>query len=110
MEYASIEREIHIDASPEVVFEVISTPEHIREWWDAETDVQPTPGSTGELVWADGDNPRSHVVPINGGRRRAPTAVQLPVDARGGGERRGRQLEPRHLRAGPVRARARCSD
>lgn len=61
MEYASIEREIRIDAPPEVVYEVISRPERIRQWWDAETDVQPVPGATGELVWADGDNPRAHV-------------------------------------------------
>jgi uncharacterized protein YndB with AHSA1/START domain len=64
MELASIEREIYVEAPPEVVFEVISQPEHIREWWHAESDVQPTPGATGELVWADGDNPRSHVVPM----------------------------------------------
>ena len=64
MEYASIEREIQIDAPPEVVFEVISRPEHVREWWSAESDVQPTPGATGELVWAEGDNPRAHVVPM----------------------------------------------
>jgi len=32
-----------------VVFEVISRPEHIREWWYAESDVQPTPGATGEF-------------------------------------------------------------
>jgi uncharacterized protein YndB with AHSA1/START domain len=72
MEYASIEREIHIDAPPEVVFGVISRPEHIREWWYAESDVQPTPGATGELVWADGDNPRAHVVPMT------VTAVEPP--------------------------------
>jgi uncharacterized protein YndB with AHSA1/START domain len=64
MEYASIEREIHIDAPPEVVYEVVSRPEHIREWWYAETDVQPTPGATGELAWADGDDPRAHVTPM----------------------------------------------
>ncbi len=64
MEFASIEREIHIDAPPEVVFEVISRPEHVREWWSAESDVQPTAGATGELVWADGDNPRAHVTPM----------------------------------------------
>lgn len=64
MEYASIEREIHIDASPEVVFEVVSQPEHIRQWWEAESDIQPTPGAAGELVWADGDNPRAHVSPV----------------------------------------------
>ena len=36
MEYGSIEREFHVEASPEVVFEVISNPEHIREWWNAD--------------------------------------------------------------------------
>ena len=61
MEYAGIDREIHIEASPEVVFGVISRPEHIREWWYADCDVQPTPGATGELVWADGEDPRAHV-------------------------------------------------
>jgi uncharacterized protein YndB with AHSA1/START domain len=65
VEFASIEREIQIDAPPEVVFEVISRPEHIREWWNAETDVQPTAGATGELVWADGDDPRAHVEPMS---------------------------------------------
>lgn len=52
MEFGSIEREIHVDASPEVVFEVISTPEHIKEWWNgAETDLSPTPGATAEIAW-----------------------------------------------------------
>jgi uncharacterized protein YndB with AHSA1/START domain len=64
VEYASIERKIHIDAPPEVVFEVISQPSHIREWWDAESDVVPASGATGELVWASGDNPRAHVAPV----------------------------------------------
>ncbi len=64
MEYASIEREIHVDAPPEVVFEVVSRPEHIRDWWYAECDVEPSAGATGQLVWADGDDPRAHVVPM----------------------------------------------
>jgi uncharacterized protein YndB with AHSA1/START domain len=64
MEFASIEREIHVDAPPEVVFEVVSRPEHIREWWYAESDVEPAPGATGELVWGEGDDPRAHVVPM----------------------------------------------
>ncbi|MBW3619992.1 MAG: SRPBCC family protein [Actinobacteria bacterium] len=64
MEYASIEREIHVEAPPEVVFEVVSRPEHIRAWWDAETDLEPMPGATGELVWGDADEPRGNVVPI----------------------------------------------
>jgi uncharacterized protein YndB with AHSA1/START domain len=55
MEFGSIEREIHIEASPEVVFEVISSPEHIREWWNgAETDLSPTSGAVAQLAWGSG--------------------------------------------------------
>jgi uncharacterized protein YndB with AHSA1/START domain len=53
MEYGSIERELHIDASPEVVFEVLSSPEHIRNWWSAETDFEPAAGATGSFIWTD---------------------------------------------------------
>lgn len=60
MEYGSIEREIHVDASPEVVFEVVSSPEHISEWWTDDAVVEATPGAVGELVWGD----RVDVVPI----------------------------------------------
>ncbi|MCU1644169.1 MAG: Transcriptional regulator, ArsR family [Nocardia sp.] len=52
-EYGSIEREIYVDASPEVVFEVVSSPEHISEWWTDEAEFQVTPGAVGELVWGD---------------------------------------------------------
>ncbi|MET8875766.1 SRPBCC domain-containing protein [Nocardia sp. NPDC004604] len=60
MEYGSIEREIHVDASPEVVFEVVSSPEHISEWWSDDASVEATPGAVGELVWGN----RAQVVPI----------------------------------------------
>jgi uncharacterized protein YndB with AHSA1/START domain len=60
MEYGSIERDIYVDATPDVVFEVVSQPEHIREWWSDEADFESTPGGAGELVWGD----REHVAPI----------------------------------------------
>jgi uncharacterized protein YndB with AHSA1/START domain len=60
MEYGSIEREIHVDASPEVAFEVVSRPEHISQWWSDDADIEATPGAVGELVWGD----RAEVVPI----------------------------------------------
>ena len=53
MEFASIEREIRIDAAPDVVFEVVTSPEHIKDWWTAETDIVPMAGSNGELVFSD---------------------------------------------------------
>ena len=64
MEYGTIEREFHVEAAPEVVFDVISSPVHIREWWDAETDLEPAPGATGELVWSDETTDRANVSPI----------------------------------------------
>lgn len=61
MEYGSIEREIQIDAAPEVVFDVITSPEHILEWWNgAETNLVPTPGHVDELAW-DRDSADPHI-------------------------------------------------
>ena len=33
MGYGTIERELFIEATPEVVFDVVSSPEHLRQWW-----------------------------------------------------------------------------
>ena len=49
MEHGTIERELHIDASPEVVFDVVSSPEHVREWWPDEADYPAEPGGAGRI-------------------------------------------------------------
>jgi uncharacterized protein YndB with AHSA1/START domain len=64
MEFGSIEREIYVDAPPETVFDVVSSPDHIRDWWSAETEVEAAPGSSGELTWRDEASGRVDVVPI----------------------------------------------
>ena len=64
MEYASIERELHIDASPEVVFEVLSSPEHIRDWWSAETEFEPVAGTASRFTWTDNDTGRRQSAPF----------------------------------------------
>ncbi len=64
MEYGTIEREVHIGAPPKVVFDVISRPEHIRDWWSAETDLDPVAGSSSELTWRDEASGRVDTVPI----------------------------------------------
>ena len=64
MEYESIEREIHVEASPEIVFEVISSPVHLKEWWPDDATVDPVAGATGVLVFGNDDNPRAHVAEI----------------------------------------------
>ena len=53
MEHGTIEREIHIDASPEVVFDVVSSPEHLREWWPDEAEFPPVPGGAGRIGFGD---------------------------------------------------------
>ncbi len=57
MEMGTIEREIHIEAAPEVVYEVISTPEHMRQWWPDEADLDPVPGAAGVISFGDTDQP-----------------------------------------------------
>jgi uncharacterized protein YndB with AHSA1/START domain len=53
VEFGKLEREIRIDAPPEIVFEVVSRPEHIRKWWSDDASFEPVPGDVGELVWDD---------------------------------------------------------
>jgi uncharacterized protein YndB with AHSA1/START domain len=60
MEYGTLERQIHIEAPPEVVFEVVSRPEHLRAWWSDDATLDPAPGAVGQLVWGD----REHVAAI----------------------------------------------
>ena len=55
MEYGTIEREIHVDASPEIVFEVVSRPEHLKEWWPDEADIEPEVGASGHIVFRNTD-------------------------------------------------------
>ena len=41
-----------------------ASPEHIRDWWSAETEIEPVAGSTSELTWRDEASGRVDVVPI----------------------------------------------
>lgn len=64
MEHGSIQRELRIDATPDVVFDVVSSPEHIADWWSADTSIEATVGSIGELVWTDAETGRCDVARI----------------------------------------------
>ena len=55
MEFGTIEREIYVDAAPEVVFDVVSSPDHLKEWWPDDAHYEPVPGSAGEIVFGDPD-------------------------------------------------------
>ncbi|PTR28748.1 uncharacterized protein YndB with AHSA1/START domain [Rhodococcus sp. OK519] len=65
MEYGRIERSMYVEAAPDVVFDVISSPEHLKEWWpDEVVGLEPTRGSVGELVWGERNSPDGHVARI----------------------------------------------
>jgi uncharacterized protein YndB with AHSA1/START domain len=64
MEQGTIERDIHVDASPEVVFEVVSSPEHMREWWPDDARFEPTPGAAGELAWRNDETGETMTVAL----------------------------------------------
>lgn len=53
MELGTIEREIHVDARPEIVFDVVSSPEHLKGWWPDDAHFEDLPGAPGEIVFGD---------------------------------------------------------
>lgn len=62
MEFGEIERQVRIDASPDVVFDVISNPRHVAQWWPDEANYASVePGSAGELVFLDHNGERAVV-------------------------------------------------
>jgi uncharacterized protein YndB with AHSA1/START domain len=48
-EFGTIEREIHIEASPDIVYRVVSEPEHLSQWWPDEAELEPSTGGTGRI-------------------------------------------------------------
>ncbi len=64
----SVEREILIEATPEVVWGVITEPEQIGRWFSDEADVEARAGADGKLTWKPGgrggDRESDMIVPI----------------------------------------------
>jgi uncharacterized protein YndB with AHSA1/START domain len=64
----SVEREILIEASPEVVWGVITEPEQISRWFSDEAEVEGRTGADGTLTWRPGgrggDKEYDAIVPI----------------------------------------------
>jgi uncharacterized protein YndB with AHSA1/START domain len=65
MEYGTIAREIHIDATPDVVYEVITKPEHIVQWWGFDASFPAVPGGDGRMTKQRRDGIGTLVVPIH---------------------------------------------
>ena len=64
----SVEREILIEASPEVVWGVITEPEQISRWFSDEAEIEGRVGADGTLTWKPGgrggDKEADMIVPI----------------------------------------------
>ncbi|WP_152361865.1 SRPBCC domain-containing protein [Microlunatus speluncae] len=63
-QHSSIEREFRIEATPEVVYRVISSPEHVREWWPDEAELDPVPGGAGTITFGDPADPDAKIVSL----------------------------------------------
>jgi uncharacterized protein YndB with AHSA1/START domain len=50
----SVEREILIEAPPEVVWGVVTEPDQISRWFSDAAEVEPLAGATGALIWRAG--------------------------------------------------------
>ncbi len=58
----TIEHEIHINASPEVVFDVVSNPKHLVRWFPDEAELDPRPGEQGVFTFQTPGG--EHVAPV----------------------------------------------
>lgn len=95
MEFGSIEQAIFIGAPPEVVYEVVSSPEHLASWYVDEAAYETSPGSSGHFAFGAPDHrfevPITVVEAVPGVRFSfrwmAPSAPELPpIGARLTGE------------------------
>ena len=60
----TITRDIVINASPETVYDVVSRPEHIAEWFSDEADLEPVAGARGVLTWPDEREPETSMIEV----------------------------------------------
>src|SRR3977135_2608562 len=91
-----VEREIIFPASPTEVWEALTEPERLEEWFATEVELDARPGGEGGFRWGDGDERRGRGGGRPGGRRRGAGGGRRRARARGaprarlGGRRTGR--------------------
>jgi uncharacterized protein YndB with AHSA1/START domain len=64
-----IEREIVFPASPDEVWEALTDPERLEEWFSTEAELDPRPGGAGVFRWGDGEERRAVVREAEPGER-----------------------------------------
>ena len=74
-----IEREIVVPESPDEVWEALTEPDRLEEWFATEAELDARPGGEGVFRWGDGEERRAVV-------REAEEAERLVLDWDDGGE------------------------
>jgi uncharacterized protein YndB with AHSA1/START domain len=64
-----IEREVVFPAAPEEVWEALTDPERLEEWFATDVELDPRPGGEGVFRWADGEERRAVVRELEEERR-----------------------------------------
>jgi uncharacterized protein YndB with AHSA1/START domain len=74
----NVEREIVVPEAPDEVWEALTEPERLEEWFATEVELDARPGGEGVFRWGDGDERRAVV-------REAEEAERLVLDWDDGG-------------------------
>jgi uncharacterized protein YndB with AHSA1/START domain len=74
-----IERDVVFPADPAEVWNALTEPERLEEWFATEVELDPQPGGEGVFRWGDGDERRAIV-------REAEPEERLVLDWEDGGE------------------------
>src|SRR3954447_13225596 len=68
-EAVQIEREIVLPASPDEVWEALTEPERLEEWFATEAELDPPPGGAGIFRWGNGEERHAVVREAEPGER-----------------------------------------
>ena len=67
----AVRREIELDAAPADVWNALTRPELLEQWFEAEVELDPRPGGAGRFTGTDGERRRARVDDVDEGRRLA---------------------------------------
>src|SRR6266849_7815825 len=70
--FVEIERDIVFPASPAEVWEALTEPERLEEWFATEAELDAQPGGEGLFRWGNGEERRAVVRAAEPGGRRVP--------------------------------------
>jgi uncharacterized protein YndB with AHSA1/START domain len=78
VERIEVEREIVVPEAPDEVWEALTEPERLEEWFASEVELDARPGGEGVFHWGDGDERRAVI-------RELEEAERLVLDWEDGG-------------------------